>query len=164
MVTEEYIQELSRHFSDRDEALIRLDSMAFLASEKGLDEEQIKRHLKDMCDIARFYPNMKTQVEVIKILENIYGTGINNPESAISRYISRQSENDPVLNLYHRLIGHRARNRGIPGIKELQDMAKKEIHDSLPEAISLEAVPEQEKAESSCEKSLYEEKVETESD
>lgn len=128
MKLETYVRKKSESFSNQKIALIRLDSIAFLASERSLSEIKIKNHLKKVCEIALSYNTQEMQVEALKILEKVYGAGLNDPQTALSKYVDGYGEEDPVEKLYFRLQGYLEEKKQMPNIKSLELIAEDGLH------------------------------------
>lgn len=124
METERFIERISKFFANKEEAACRLDSIAFIASER-FKPKAIRKNLKDICRIALSYED---QISALKTLERVYAEGIENSKALLS------NSHLTVRSLYQRLKNFYEGNKKMLHPKGMEIAAEQELlgFDSIP--------------------------------
>lgn len=117
------IKEYANRFLDSEEAFCRLDSIAYLARELGLDERDIRGQTVVVVEIAVAYDSNE-QIEALKVIESRYNEAINEPRSRILRFAQNKDIGNPVDRLLERTKNSLKENRTRLTIKGLDNVAE----------------------------------------
>lgn len=116
MPSEEYIEKLAKRFAQKDDAFVRLDSMGYIGEQIGFPDSVIREHLNRAADVAVAYS--PSQIEALKILDNIYGEASREPRSFLCKF-SYGLTRDPMVKICQLAIGRNPKAGDIEDLKRI---------------------------------------------